>query len=142
MRTVHILRKTKVAKLVHAIVDEDVGWFEIPMYDLHFLEFPEPQGNLLHNLMSLLFGDASFESQVLLEIAVPTELHYDVDAALGVEDLVELDDVGVFEFVKDLDLAEDGLLKVGVFLEQLEVHLLYCHAQFGDVLEALEDFAE
>jgi len=121
---------------------EDVGGFEVAVYDLLAEELAEARCDLPNHRIGLLLSEAAALLQQSLEVTVLTELHDDVEATLGVEHFVELDDVRVLELAEDLDLGVDGLLQVGVLLEELEVDLLDGHALFARILEALVDLTE
>lgn len=139
---IHILTEAEIAYLVLTVVDEYVGWFEIPMYHLLANQLPKPQCYLPNNLIALLFGKPPSLLQVLLQITILTEFHDDVQASLGVQHFIQLYDVGMFEFAENLNLGVYRLLEVGVLFEYFEVDLFYGHSLLGGVLEAFVDLAE
>ena len=65
--------------------------------------------NLLHDFGRHGFRDASFPDDVFEEFAPSAELHDNVEIALVVECLVELDDVGVVHFSESADFVDQQL---------------------------------
>ncbi len=98
--------------------------------------------DLFHHLVGLGLLKFFFQFEVLFEITVTAVLHDDVQTALRVEHLVQLDDVWVLELVQNADLVVDSFLQIPVFLQSLEIHLLYGYFLFCIVLKPLEDLSE
>jgi hypothetical protein len=71
---------------------------------------------LPHNIGSLGFGQELLLDDEVKELSTITDFSDQVNGLLGFIDFVEFDDVGVVEFLEDLDLGGEHLLVSHVLL--------------------------
>ena len=77
-KVVDVLGEAEVSDFVGALVDEDVGRFEVPVDDFLADEFCEAGEDLAHNIEDLVLLEF-FAFHELLEITVFAELGDDVE---------------------------------------------------------------
>lgn len=77
-------------------MDEDIGRFEISVYNFFFDEFLEAAEDLANDVVDFVFFEL-FAFHHLLEVTILAELSDDVQAIFGTQYVLELDNVGVVE---------------------------------------------
>jgi hypothetical protein len=137
---VHIFGEAEVTDFVHSVIDEDVGRFQITMYDFLLDEFLESAEQLCYNFESFFLLE-SLPFDQLFEVAILAELGDYVETVFGTEDIFEFDDVRVVELLEEVDLGEDRFLEITIIGECNEVDFFYCYLLFGLPLQTFIDFS-
>lgn len=88
---------------------EEVFGFEVAVDDAELVEVADAVEYFLHDACAHGLGDAAFADDVFEELAARAQLHDDVQVALVVEGLVELDDVGMVDLSQSADLIDEQL---------------------------------
>lgn len=91
------------------VVDQQVLRLEVPVADAELVDVVDARDELLEVLAGLLFLQPLVLHDLVEELAAFHELHHQVQVLLGLDDLVDLHDVGVVQLLEDLDLATDAL---------------------------------
>ena len=123
------------------MIEEQILWFEISVYDSVFVDVLHTCNDLLHEPDGFGFIEPLPFDDVVEEFTAFSILHDEVDVGFGFDDLVELDDVGMAEYFEDADFAGDTfdvwLFDNFLFLEGFDGHLF-----LGEDVSAQFDFAE
>ena len=114
-------------------VQEEVLGLEVAVHHPRQVAVADGGQDLGEDVAGLLLGHAPVLDQVVKDLPVGRVLRHDVDHALRLHDLVQLDDVRVGHLAHDLDLAPDLLqiLRVQVVL----VHDFYGHLGLGQFVD-------
>ena len=138
-RILHLDGKSKICDLKFSIFGgEDVGRFEVSMYDIFLCEVEVSPDDLVHVAAGFILAHLMFDEFVEIGVA---EFGDDVGIVFGGEDLVDVEDVLlIFEFFEDGDFAleEDP---VDLVLEHFHVDDLDGNFLVGFVLTACVDLA-
>lgn len=94
------------------------------MNDAEFVQFLESLCNLPDDIESHLLIDLSCRAKTF-EIATRTILHDEIDIVLCVDHLVELDYVGMTEFLHDGDFIVEGFFEIAIAADELLLDSLY-----------------
>lgn len=121
-----LLAETKICQFHDAVVEEDVGGFEISMQDVFCVEFFKGAPELQENLEGFSFCKFSLGLDVLCKSAAVAELVDQIVVVGSSEHLNELDDVDMVDFAEDGDLVIGELAQFGCMFEFLHVHDLHC----------------
>lgn len=96
------------------------------MHDAVAMDVLHSCQQLLHEAHSLLLVQSPLLDDVFEELSALRVLHDQVDAVLGLNDLVELRDVGMPEYLQDADLPGDSfdvcLVDYLILLQHLDGH--------------------
>lgn len=92
---------------VFVMIEEQILWFEISVYDSVFVDVLHTCNDLLHEPDGFGFIEPLPFDDVVEEFTAFSILHDEVDVGFGFDDLVELDDVGMAEYFEDADFAGD-----------------------------------
>lgn len=90
-----------------AVVDEDVGDFEIAMDDVIIGQIDEASENVADVCFCFEFFHGFFGSQFGLQIALVAQLGDNVAVAIAGEDFVALQHVGMLQFLQNLNFREE-----------------------------------
>ena len=102
---VHLGGEAEVADLeLHVVVEEQVAELEIAMDDLVVVQVLAGEHNLTHEVARLGLADRAASLVHLHERAAATQLEYDVDVLVVLEERVELDNVLMVDSAMDGDL--------------------------------------
>lgn len=112
------------------------------MYDLLFLEFLEACSYLSGNVICFGLLKPTLLLQHLLQVAILTELHNNVQTSFGIQYFVKFNNVGMLELAQNFDFAIDGSLQVRILLDHLEIHFFDGYLLFRTVFESFIDFTE
>ena len=112
------------------LIEKKVLWFEIAMTNLVLVQILNTRKDLLEEFASLPLIEPLFFNDKIEQLSSIGILHYEEKLAVSLNDFVELDDVGVPHYLKDLYLSSNTLnitfIRNFVFLEDLYCHLLSC----------------
>ena len=119
--------KTEVRKfdVLSLGVDEQILGFEVPMEDPVLVQVDERLQNLIQEQLRLLLGQGLVS--LLLHVLFKVELEVledQVKLVLAVDNLLQLDNVGVAEALEEANLANGGGRHTIIFL--LQSNLLKC----------------
>jgi len=106
-----VLGKPKVSNFVGLVLDEDVGGFQIPVDDRMLVEIPVAPHELLEDDEALRLGQFLTLLQDILEGAFVAELLEEIDVIGRLLDVIEFDDVVVFDGLHDLYLVFKGVVE-------------------------------
>ena len=107
---------------VHVLVEQYVLGLEVAMHYVALVQVEHGLEYAAHHLARLLLRQAHHLGEVVEELAVGAQLHDDEDERVGLERVVDVDDVRVAaDEAHDLDLLERGLLEArSVVLDDLD----------------------
>lgn len=91
------------------IVKEEVLRLEISVADSTLMNVLDTRDELQVELAGLLFREPGVSHDVVEELTAVAVLHDHVQLFFGLNDFVELNDVGVSHLLQDLDLTSDSL---------------------------------
>jgi hypothetical protein len=105
------------------MVQEEIFWFEISMDDVESMDILNPCDDLLEELAGLFFFNSIVRNDVFEEFTATGILHDQIELAGGLDDFVELDDVGVADQFQDMNFSGNPFDIVNIcylfFLENL-----------------------
>ena len=90
--------------------DEDIGWFDIPVYDELGCEVLESLVDLAYNGPYFFLGHGAAFPESFFQIAAVAELGDEVAVVGALEYLCAADDVGMVQASGDADLLLEQLL--------------------------------
>lgn len=100
-----LLRESEIGDDGAAIAHEDIGQFEVTMQVATLGHFYEASNSVLHDLEDFLFADSPSLLEEAAEISLVTVLCDDVTVGGLTYYIIALQDIGVFDLGKCLDLA-------------------------------------
>ena len=106
-----------------------------------FVNVLDSRQNLLHELDGLSFVKPFSLDDVIKELTSFSVLHDEMDVGFGLDDFIELDDVGVAEDFEDADLTGDAF-DVGLFDDFLFLQGFDGDFLLGEDVGAEFDFTE
>lgn len=109
------------------VVHEQVGHFEVAMNDLVFAQFPKTVPHLTHVEESLLFQEKALVLGLhpKLEVLIVAVVNDEVDVFWGLEDVVEMDDIRVLNFLHYVNLGLKEFFQVHIVFVDVFGHALY-----------------
>lgn len=114
----HDLGDAEVADLDASVgVKEDVVELHVPVDDRAAVDVGESVEDLTEDAPGVLLLDAAAGLDELEEVSASCVLHDHEEVFVGFEDFEEADDVGVFDFLEDVDFLEDFFAVEVVFHE-------------------------
>lgn len=115
------LREAEVSDDDLSVVHEDVRELEVAVHDLLSPEHFEAFHDLPQELHGFAFGEdvVFFLLHVAFEVASVAELQHHVVVVVGLEELEEVQDVWVVDFVHDVDLLVEQRAELGVLVDVL-----------------------
>lgn len=120
---VEALRESEVAQLAGAVLEEDVGWFEVSVDDAILMQVLGAIHNIPEEPLGLPFAYLLPPLQQFEEIAIVAELSDYVHVIGSLVDIVESYDVVVADLLHDVDLGLDVFDVVGIGEDLLVDHL-------------------
>lgn len=91
---------------------ENIGKFQISVYDIMFVEMMEPVNEFAHDADGLIFDKIAFFLEIGIEISIIAVLQNQVIIIAGLFHIVEFDNVGTLATFQNLDLAFEELLEL------------------------------
>ncbi len=120
----------KIGQFGLSVVDEDVGYLEVPVYNVIVCEIDESLEDILDVRMSLMFLKGSFGAYFAFQVALVAEFGDDVAIAVAGEDLMAAKHIGVIQFLEDINFGEEEFFEFlaleGVELDDLDGDGLPC----------------
>jgi hypothetical protein len=98
----------------------------------------KPTNNLPDNLKSLIILKP-FALYHFFEVAMLAKFSYYIEAVLGAEYILKLDDVGMIETLKEIYLGEYSILQVFIICECVEIHFFYSNFLFSVPFHTFEN---
>lgn len=115
---------------VHTLVEQEVLRLQISVADLILMEILNPGEDLLKVATGILLLEALALHYVVEELAPVGVLHYEKELPVCFNDLIELDDVWVSNYLQNLDLSRHALnvclVRDLVLLQNFDGHALPC----------------
>jgi hypothetical protein len=121
----HTFRKAKIADFALISPEEDIGWLQITVNDAIIVEVLDALHDLLQEVNGFILTEPPLLLEVVVEIIV-AELGNDVHVVIGLEDIVEVDNVLMTHLLHDLDLGVE-VLEVEVTGEDALIDNFHSH---------------
>lgn len=97
------LGEAEVGNFGLGVVHEDVSYFEVPVDDVLLCQVLQSLEDVLDDGSCLVFIEVALLPQTGFEVSLIAELGDDVAVAVAGEDLEAAEDIGVAEFLEDVD---------------------------------------
>lgn len=102
--------QTKVRDLNNARLQilgrkEQILRFDVPVHNANLVTVDQSIEDRRYDVSGLLFGEDFLGHDLVKQLAATKQLHHYVDVLLVLVHVVELDDVGVVDLLKDVDLV-------------------------------------
>lgn len=110
IRLVCLLRKAEISNKNPVFVKENVGQLDVSVHDPVFIQLSKSIHDLSEEKDSLLFTQVFLLPHVLIQISLVAIEHDQVVLFLGLEEIVQGNDVWVVDGFHDLNLGLDELL--------------------------------
>ena len=114
--------KTKVTYFALSTLDQDIGWFQIPVDDILVVEVLDPLHNLLQVADSLPLAHLPLHLQIVAEIMV-AHLRDNVHIVAGLIDVMQFDNVFMTDLLHNIDLGMQIFKVEGIGEDPLVDHL-------------------
>ena len=115
----HKSRESEVRDFdVEVLVEQNILWLQVAVADAERVEIFEAVNNLAEEPRGLLVRQAPVLNEVVEELAVRRVLEHDVEITRALEDVDQLEKVGVVDEPHERNFALDFDLEVGLALEQ------------------------
>ena len=93
-------------------VEEEVLEFEVTMDDLFLVKVPNSRNELSKQLASVTFFEVAVGEDVIEKFAAGCIFEDDSDVFVGLDDIVEMNDIRVMECLQQLIMRRDSEKKV------------------------------
>lgn len=100
-----LLSKSEISNNGTTITHEDIGQFEVTMQIAALGHFNKAGNNVLHDLKDFLFSESPALLEEAAEVALIAVLGNNVAVGCLADDVVTLQDIGVFNLGERLDLT-------------------------------------
>lgn len=98
--------ETKVCNYnVSMAVEEKVFEFEVAMHDFLLVDVPDARDQLREQLCGILLLEVAMSQYVVEQLSTGSIFQDDANVLVGFDNIIETDDVRVFEGPKNLDLT-------------------------------------
>ena len=104
--------ESEVSKDGSSPVQEDVGWFEIPVDHSLLSHVAESLPDVNHQPSQFLLGEGPLLFEAVIQAAIAAEHRHNVAVPFREEGLDEVQGVGVPEELQDFDLLENEILQM------------------------------
>jgi hypothetical protein len=137
-----LFAESEISQFQIAVLKKDVVRFNVPVNDVAFIQRLVSVDKLPEKLDGLLFGHGSFFFAKFLQSATLTKFVNEIQKAIALDDLFEVNDVGVvLKRVEDLDLVFGEFDEFGFFNELVKGNHLDGDVLLGGVVDGFVDFA-
>lgn len=96
--------KAEVTQFAYALFEQNIGWLEVSMNNSIFVQILGSINNVFEIALGILLWDFFLLVEHLKEITVVAKLSDDIHVIGSLVDVEELNDVGVGDFLHDVDL--------------------------------------
>ncbi len=96
--------KAEVTQFAYALFEQNIGWLEVSMNNSIFVQILGSINNVFEVALGFLLWDFFLLVEHLKEITVVAKLSDDIHVIGSLVDVEELNDVGVGDFLHDVDL--------------------------------------
>jgi hypothetical protein len=119
--------ESKICNFSLSIDKKDIGRFEVPMDNAVLVDSAIAVDDLFEDAERLGFGDDFLVFEKFGEVAALAKLSNDAGVIFGIEDFIELENVGdIFEQFEDFDFVGEEVF-MDVTLDEAEVNHLNGH---------------
>lgn len=112
---------------VFVVVEEEVLRLEVSVDDVQLVDIFYASVDLLEKLACLVFLEPSVRHNVVKELSAARVLHDQVELLGGLDDFIELDNVGVPDQLQNVDFPSHAFyvrhIRDAVLLQDLDCHL-------------------
>lgn len=96
--------KAEVTQFAYALFEQNIGWLEVSMNNSIFVQILGSINNVFEIALGILLWDFFLLVEHLKEITVVAKFSDDIHVIGSLVDVEELNDVGVGDFLHDVDL--------------------------------------